>query len=179
MKTFAFRLRLIPIIWLLAFTLLVLLVIVARAFAGAVSLAPVYSSADQLQQDLVPALATLASAWITWEARNLAMRWPFFFRWFSTPAAQRTVQQILNEGLTNGVQFALNKEHAWENVHQDVAVQGVVQSIAAQYVMDHYAETVKKLGLDPQALANKAVAFIPAPPAAAITAALNNAQAAK
>jgi hypothetical protein len=70
----------------------------------------------------------------------------------------------LNTALQNGVNAALHDLNAWESVHKDVAVKGLVQRWAAQYAIAHAKDAVDRFGLGPDQLAQKALSFLPPPP---------------
>lgn len=77
------------------------------------------------------------------------------------------MRDSLNTALKNGTAAAINGLGAWETVHKDVAVQGAVQRMAAQYAIDHAPGALKHFGLSQEAIENKALAFIPPPPSIA------------
>lgn len=76
----------------------------------------------------------------------------------------------LNTALQNGVAIAMNKIGGVEAAHSTVEVKGLVQSMAAQYAIDHAPDAISHFGLSPEQVATKALAYLP--PAPAVVAAI-------
>jgi hypothetical protein len=135
-------------------TMLLATFLYGRAFAaGTVDISPIFDAINQGIVTLIAGIIAAALAWFSFELRKLI-----------GAKLDATFQASLNTALQNGVQAGMNDLKAWEQVHKDVAVQGQVQRWAAQYAVDHAPAAIARFGLSPDALAKKALAYIPAPP---------------
>lgn len=121
-----------------------------------VDISPLYGIANDTISTLAQALAAAVAAWIMVAFH----RWitPWIGAQLETKAAND-----LNTALQNGVAIAMTRLEAWENIHSDIQVRGMVQSWAAQYAIDHAPGAVDRFGLNPSQLATKALAYIPMP----------------
>jgi hypothetical protein len=82
--------------------------------------------------------------------------------------SQQTDQVLangLNTALQNGTAIAMNKLGGVEAAHSSIEIKGLVQSMAAQYAINHAPQAIAHFGLDPTQLANKALAYLPPSPA--------------
>lgn len=121
-----------------------------------VDLSPLWALLNQFISLILQGLAIAAVGWITYVIQKYA---PTFMKgWLETKASND-----LNMALQNGTAAAMNKLGAWESVHSNVAVKGMVTAWAAQYAVNHAPDAVAKFGLSPDQLAVKALAYIPAP----------------
>lgn len=74
-----------------------------------------------------------------------------------------TLATGLNTALQNGVNIAMQKLGAFETVHENINLKNSVAAAAANYAISHAPDAVDRFGLTPDALATKALAFLPQP----------------
>lgn len=151
------------VVLLVLFGMLVLLLLVPTlllandASAATVSIDPIYTWLNQGVSTLLEGVAMGISGWVM-----------FIFHRYLTPwigaQLESKARDSLNTALANGVAIALNKVQGAENLHSDVQVKGQLAAWAAQYAIDHAPAAVAKFGLDPNALALKALAYVPPAP---------------
>ena len=137
--------------------LLALIALTAPALAASVTLQPLYDAFNQFLQTIIEGLAMALSGWLM-----------FVFHKYITPwigaQMEAKARDSLNTALANGVAIAMQKVEGAEKAHSDVQVKGAIAAWAAQYAIDHAPGAINKFGLDPNQLALKALAYVPAPP---------------
>ncbi len=125
-----------------------------------VDLSPLYSALDQT-------LVLILTGIILWIGMQLRA-------WFAAHAQfldQATDQKLatgFERALDNGVAIAMQQLDQYEKAHETIPVNNWIAAKAAQYAIGHSPDYMKRFNLTPEAIAEKALAYLP-PPAAITT----------
>lgn len=125
----------------------------------AVDVSPLYDLLNGTVSLLLQGLVIFVSGWVMWVFHKYAA--PYVGAQLESKASAD-----LNLALQNGVRAAMARLEGAEDLHRNVEVKGAVTGWAAQYAIDHAPDAVRRFGLDPDQLAIKALAYLPAPPVA-------------